>query len=148
MSLPLPRATQQEPRPIRISACGAAAAAWCLRGVCSAWRAFSGRGNLEHGRDGIGCEMAVGDIADLHGRGQRAAAETGDFFDGEEPLGVGVVAFGDVQVTPEGVHDVGRALDMAGGADADADDVLAGRAVAELVVERADALDIGRTDCG
>jgi hypothetical protein len=39
-----------------------------------------------------------------------------------------------------------RALDMAGRADTDANDVLAGRAVAELVVERADAFDVGRTD--
>ena len=115
-------------------------------GVLGVAGLFASEEILKHGGDGVGGEVAVGDLADLDGRGQRATAEARDFFDGEEPLRVGVVAGGDVQVPQEAVHDGRRALDMAGRADADADDVLAGGAMAELVVERADTLDVGRAD--
>ena len=60
--------------------------------------------------------------------------------------GVGVLALGNPEMTAERVVDALGALDVAGGADADVDDVLARRLMAELIVERRDAGDRGRRD--
>ena len=95
-----------------------------------------------------GREMAVGDAVDLHDGGQRAAAEAGDFLDGEQAVGVGVAAGGDAQPPLEGVLDQLRALHVAGRAVADVDDVLADRMMAKLRVERGDADDAGGRDLG
>ena len=96
----------------------------------------------------VGREPAVGDAVDLHDRGQRAAAEAGHLLDREQPVGVGVVAVGDLQPPLEGVLDQLGALHVAGRAVADVDDVSADRAMAELGVEGRHAHDRRRRDVG
>ena len=101
---------------------------------------------VQHLGHGLAGQMAVGDAVDLHDRGQRAAAEAGDLLDGEQPLGVGVLALRELQVPAEGLLDQLGPFDVAGRAVADVDDVPADRPVAELVVEGGNAGDRGRRD--
>lgn len=86
-------------------------------------------------------QVAVSYVADLYRRRQCAATEAGDFFDGEQAIGIGVVTFGDIQVAVEGIVNLLGAFNVAGGSDADADDVFAGGLVSELIVECRDAGD-------
>ena len=87
-------------------------------------------------------------MVDLDDRGQRAAAEAGHLLDREQPLGIGIAAAADAEVTFQGVLHQFRALHVAGRAVADADDVLADRPVAELCVKRGNARDRRRGDFG
>ena len=64
------------------------------------------------------------------------------------PLGVGVLAVGELQLPARARRGSARALDVAGRAVADVDDVPADRAVAELRVERRDAGDRRGRDVG
>ena len=70
------------------------------------------------------------------------------FWMREQPVGVGVVAVGDLQPPLEGVLDRLRAFHVAGRAVADVDDVAADGPMAELGVERRDAHDRRRRDVG
>ena len=90
--------------------------------------------------------MAVGDLVDLDHRCQRAAAQAGDFLDGEQPVGVGVFTVGKPQVKLQGVLDQPRAFHVAGGAVANADDVCPHRPVPKLGVESRYAGDRGGRD--
>ncbi len=90
----------------------------------------------EHLADAVGGQVAVGNFADLHGGRQRATAQTGNSFDGEQFISVGVGARFDLEIAMEGVVDLLCALDVAGCADTYPNDVFAGRAMPELVVER------------
>ena len=92
-TLPLPWATQHEPRPMRISPTGPADG-----------RRRGGLGGLavlllvqEVGQD-LGDHLrrqpAVGHVVDLEHGGQRAAAEAGDLLHGEQPVAVRVLPVG------------------------------------------------------
>ena len=101
---------------------------------------------LQNLGDGLARQVAIRDLVDLHRRGQRAAAQTGDLLHGEQLLGIRVLAVRDLQVPPELLQNQFGTLDVAGGAHADMDDVPAGGTVPELVIERGDPGDRGRRD--
>ncbi len=103
---------------------------------------------LDHFAGTVRVEIAVGHMVDLDDRGQRAAAKASHLLDREQPLGIGIVATADAEVTFQGVLHQFRAFHMAGRAVADADDVLADRPVAELCVKCGNSRDRRRGDFG
>ena len=133
-TLPLPKATQHEPRPTRISPTGPSCTA-AARPEGRPSRSCREKG-LDHFAGAVPVEVAVGHVVDLDHRGQRAAAEAGDLLDREQALGIGIAAAGDAEVAFQGVLHQFRAFHVASRAVADADDVLADRPVAELCVKR------------
>ena len=148
-TLPLPWATQQEPRPTRISphrrrSERPAAAAGLAAPSLPVLRKSSSTSRTCRGR-----EPAVGHAVDLHHRRQRAAAQAGDLLDGEQAVGVGVLAVGDVRAAAASASWTSPApLTWQAVPWQTLDDVLADRAVAELRVEGRDAGDGGRRDLG
>jgi len=94
----------------------------------------------------VGLDVPVGDLVDLHNRGERAAAQAGDLLEREQLAGVGVFFIGDVQKASEGVAHERGALDVAGRAVADANQMPAHRPPAELVVEARYSVDLGGRD--
>ena len=99
---------------------------------------------MDHAPDGVGGEVPVSDLVDLDGRGEGAAAQAGDFLDGEKLVGVGVLVVFEVELTADGVVNQRSAFDMTGGADTNADHVFPDGAVAKLTVKSGDAGDGGR----
>ena len=75
---------------------------------------------VQHFADHRGSQMAVGDAVDLNDRGQRAAAQAGDLFEREKPLGIGVFAVAQMKLPREGVLHQARPLHVASGPVANA----------------------------
>ena len=92
-------------------------------------------------------ETAVGLVADAHDGGLRAGAHAGDGRQRELHVR-GRLAVGDPEFFLQSLGDLHRPRDVAGGAVADVDDVLADRREPELVVEARDAVDLAERDAG
>ena len=103
---------------------------------------------LNHHADGVGREMPVGRVVNHYHRRKRATAQTRDALNGEFAVRAGVIAGGNEQLALDGVLNVLRCLDVAGGAVTDANPVLAGRLETELVIERADTDEVRKADAG
>jgi len=101
--------------------------------------------HLGHGLSG---HVPIGDPIDLHGRGQRAAAQACDPLHGEEPLRVRVPPVRDLEVSPERIQHLLRPLDVAGRAHTHMDDMPAHWLMAEPIVKGRDTDDLGRRDVG
>src|ERR1019366_7489415 len=85
-------------------------------------------------------------ILDPHYRSERAAAEAGDAFNSEPPLGIGVRALGNAQVAAQRVLDPLGPAHVAGRAVANMDNVFAARRMPEHVVEGRDPANRCRRD--
>ncbi len=103
---------------------------------------------FDHLAGTVRVEVAVGHVVDLDDRGQRATAQAGDLLDGEQPVGIRIVAAADAEVTFQGVLHPFRAFHVASRAVANADDVLADRSMAELCVKCGNPRDRRRRDFG
>ena len=79
--------------------------------------------------------MAIGNLVDPHNRGKGAAAKTGNFLNGEDHGGVGVILLLQFQFTSEGLVDKQGPFHMTCGAGAYHDPVLPGGFVPELGVK-------------
>ena len=115
-------------------------------GIVGQFDAFGG--DFQDPSDGVGAEPAVRVAIGHHHRRQRAAADATDALDREFAGGIGFLVGGHVEMTAEGFLDPLRTLDVAGGAVADAHDMLAGRLMAELLEERGDTGQCGGRDAG
>ena len=101
---------------------------------------------VQHAADHRGSQPAVGHLVDLNDRRQGAASQAGDFFDGKQPLGVGVAAVADSQLPLQRILDQSGPLHMAGRSVTDANDMAPDRLMAKLGVEGRDAADLGRAN--
>ena len=83
-------------------------------------------------------------LVDRHHGREAAGADAGDALHGELAGGIGVLVAGQAEAPSQFRSDQGGPGHVAGRAFADADDVLADGALAELPVERGDARDLRR----
>jgi hypothetical protein len=98
---------------------------------------------FKNGFDLGGGDVGVDGFVNLNGDGEHTATEAGDFLDCEFAGGVGVVVGGDAEFALECLVGQVRAFDVAGGADADFDGMLASGSQTELPVECRHACDVG-----
>ncbi len=98
----------------------------------------------QHARGRQSGQPAVHLLVDRHHGREAAGADAGDALDGELAGGIGVLVAGQAEAPPQLRPDMGGPGHVTGRAFADADDVLADGALAELPVERGDARDLRR----
>lgn len=90
--------------------------------------------------------MAVGVLTDAHGWSEHAAAQAGDFFQGEDTLGIRVLLVRYLQLVAKFGARIGGPPDVTGRADANLDEVFSRRSRAEAWIKGDDTGQIRGRD--